>query len=188
MGSYEYMCRLLQPLRLYDLEFGAGAEELRVVGGMLDELAAELDKTEREASVLSAEADGLAAIEQLLPYVPVSATPEARREALAALLRIDGRSFTPEALQSTLSGCGIAASVREGEAHYSVEVSFPDTMGEPENFAAVKSRIEQILPCHLEVIYLLRWLLWSELDTLPNWSALEERATNWSELEKLRLN
>lgn len=188
MGCYEYMIRQLQPLRLYDLDLGAGAEELRVVGEMLDALTAALDKMEAEANVLSAEGEGLATVEKLLPYAPVCTELDARRAALAALLRIDGRSFTLDALRSTLSGCGITATVGEGEAHYSVEVSFPDTMGEPDDFDAVKSRIEQILPCHLEIVYLLRWLLWSELDRLSSWAALEAAAPDWTALEKLRLD
>lgn len=188
MGCYAYMIRRLQPLGLYDLEYGAGAEELRVVGAMLDEIAAMLEEAEAEASVLSASGEGLAAFERLLPYVPACTALEDRRASLAALLRIDGRSFTLDALRATLSGCGIAASVGEGDISNCVEVSFPGTMGEPEQFEELCARIEQILPCHLEVRYLLRWLLWSELDGAFTWSQLETQVPDWDALEKLRMD
>lgn len=187
MGYYDYFCRQLRPLRLYDLEVGAGAEELKTAGAALDALAEALDEAEREGSLLTAEDSGLSAMEALLPYAPVSANVSDRRAAIAALLRIDGRSFTPAALCDTLSGCGVAATVRETETPFTVEVSFPDTMGEPDDFAQIRLRIEQILPCHLDVRYVLRYLLWDELESsFPTWAALEEAAENWDALEKFR--
>lgn len=187
MGYYEYFLQLLQPLRLYQLEEGAGAEELRVAGQALDALAAALEETERESNPVTASGFGLSALEELLPYVPAYNSPEARREALAALLRIDGRSFTLAGLQATLSGCGIRATVRESGEHYTVEVSFPDTMGEPEDFARLKPRIEAILPCHLQIRYTLRYLLWRELETeFSSWAALEAGVKSWRELETWR--
>ena len=188
MGYYEYMIRQLQPLRLYALETGVGAEDLRAVGAMLDAIEAAMEHTEKESCVLSAEDEGLAAVERLLPYVPAYTDLAARRAALAALLRIDGRSFTLSALRDTLSGCGVTAVVDEGEEHYVVTVRFPDTMGEPENFEQLRPRIEAILPCHLEIRYLLRWLLWQELERIPSWAVLEAQVDSFAALEKLRMD
>ena len=188
MGYYEYFLQLLQPLRLYQLEEGAGAEELRVAGQALDGLTSALEETERESNPVTAESYGLSALEELLPYIPAYESLESRRAALAALLRIDGRCFTLSALQETLSGCGIHATVRESGDHYTVEVSFPDTMGEPAEFERLKPRIEAILPCHLQIRYALRFLLWRELEnTLPSWAALETGVKSWRELETWRV-
>ena len=184
MGYYAYICAQLQPLRLYDLSTGTGAEELKTVGAALDALAEALEETEAESCPLTAGERGLASYETLLPYAPVSETLAQRQQALAAMLRIDGRSFTKDALNATLSGCGITASVEETDTPFTVQVSFPGTMGTPAEFPALQARIEAILPCHLAVEYLFRYLLWQELEAnLPTWDALEAAAASWAALE-----
>ena len=184
ISYFDYFKTLLAPLRLYDLERGYGAKELELLGGRLDEVFEYLEDNERESIVVTAESFGLDAYEKLLPYRPVAPDIEARRAAVAALLRIDGQSFTAAALSDTIQGCGVRASVREGESSQTVEVRFPDIVGAPEDFESLQSRIEQILPCHLRVEYIFAYITWALLETeFPTWGALAAAGLSWKELE-----
>ena len=84
-----------------------------------------------------------------------------RREALAALLRISGDSFTPEAINDTLRGCGLNARAEEtGQPGY-VKVYFPDVAGIPEGFDQLRIIIEEILPSHLDITYVFWYNTWA---------------------------
>ena len=110
-----YLAALLRPLGVYDLRRGTlNRGELAAYGARLDHAEGELDETEREMSLCTAEGFGLERIEALLPYRPVCETAQQRRAALAALLRIGGDSFTPEGINDTLRGCGLNARAEEG--------------------------------------------------------------------------
>jgi hypothetical protein len=62
-------------------------------------------------------------------------------------MRIDGCSFTIEALRDTLQGLrGYRRTVSEGGKPATVEVSFPGIRGIPEGMDELKTRIEMILP------------------------------------------
>lgn len=133
MGYGSYYRELLEPLGLYAFaEGGLSAAEADALGEAMDALLENLDATEREATLATAEDAGLSSYEALLPFRPVSDTLASRRQALAALLRIDGCSFTLDALQATLSGCGIPATVSETGEHFVVEVRFPEHRGIPQ--------------------------------------------------------
>lgn len=184
MGYTDYLKNSLRPLRLYALDAGYGAAELAAEGEALDALSAALDDAEREASPLTATGEGLTALEALLPYRPAASTLADRRQALGALLRVDDCSFTPEALNATLSGCGIAAAAEETGTPRQVRVRFPGVRGTPPSFAALQLRIEALLPCHLGVEYALVFPAWSELERwFPTWSAFETAKLSWAGLE-----
>ena len=119
----------------------------------LDSREEELNDTAREMNLTTASNFGLERIEALLPYRPVCVTAAQRRSALAALLRIGGDSFTPEAINDTLRGCGINARAEEGEKPGYVKVYFPDVAGIPEGFERLRTIIEEILPSHVDVTY-----------------------------------
>lgn len=76
-------------------------------------------------------------------------------DALAALLRIGGDSFTLAAINDNLKGCGLNAVASETGTPGEVEVCFPEVPGIPDGFAEMKAIIEDILPCHLEIRYCL---------------------------------
>lgn len=180
----DYLKDLLRPLRIYELDSGYGAEELETQGEQLDEIFAALNKAEAEAIVPTAEDYGLSAYEKLLPYVPSYISLEDRRRAIMALLRIDGCSFTPEELQATISGCGIYATVKETDEWYTVRVQFPECRGMPENFEQLKKRIDQILPCHLNIEYYFDFITWLILErTFMTWAELEALNLSWAQLE-----
>ena len=183
MSYASYLKELLAPLRLYDLESGAGAEELSCIGEEMDRILASLELAEREALLATAETAGLDAYESLLPFAPLSEGVEERRQAIAALLRLDHCSFTVQALNDTAAGCGIPVLIREGEAEKTIEVYFPGVRGEPENLEALQKRLERILPCHLAIAYCFVFLRWMELEaSLPSFTAVEATGS-WTGLE-----
>ncbi len=160
----EHLVALLQPLGVYDLRKGTlNRGELAAYGMELDKAKAELDKTAQEMNLTTAREFGLELIEELLPYRPVCQTVQQRREALAALLRINGDSFTLKGINGTLSGCGLnTVAVETGRPNY-VEVRFPDVMGIPDGFERMKVIIEEVLPSHLGITYVFWYNSWAEL-------------------------
>lgn len=187
MGFGTYLKDLLRPLGLYNLETGPGSGELEALGAGMDEVFTRFMELERENLLPTAEGAGLERYRDLLPYIPNSGSVENRREAIMALLRIDDASFTLSALQNTVAGCGIHAWLEEADTPQTVNVSFPGLMGEPEGFSVIQKRLEQILPCHLDIVYALRYLLWSELEGYGLvWRRIENARLTWKELECYR--
>lgn len=161
MKFEDYLVSLLRPLGVFNLRTGAiNRGELAAYGFELDGRLAELDDTAREMNLTTAQEFGLERIEALLPYRPVCHTVRERRSALAALLRIGGDSFTPEAINDTLRGCGINARAEEGDRPSYVKVYFPDVAGIPEGFERLRSIIEEILPSHVDVTYVFWYNTW----------------------------
>ena len=184
MGYAEYMRDLLRPLGIYSLEGGLSGAELDVIGQSLDKLAAQADRAEREALLATAEAEGLAAWEALFPYRPLREEYADRRAAVGALLRIDGHSFTPEALADTVRGSGFRAVVEEGTGAMTITVRFPDVRGQPADFDEVSRRISEILPCHLNIAYVFRYPFWHEVDACAlTWAQLDTLALSWRAFE-----
>lgn len=181
MNHVDYLVRLLRPLGVYDLRAGTiNRGELEAYGLRLDEGFGQLNEIAREMSLVTAEGFGLENIEALLPYRPASETVEQRRQALAALLRIGGDSFTPEAINDTLSGCGINAKARETGVPNYVEVYFPDVAGIPERFDQLRAIIEEILPSHLGITYVFWYNTWDMLaERYGTWSAAEAAGLSW---------
>ena len=161
MKFEEYLAALLKPLGVYNLCPGTvNRGELAAYGGSLDGRLEELDDTAREMNLTTAEGFGLERIEALLPYRPVCHTARERRAALAALLRIGGDSFTPEAINDTLRGCGLNARAEESDQPGYVKVYFPDVAGIPEGFERLRAIIEEILPSHVDVTYVFWYNTW----------------------------
>ena len=184
MEHLEQLVELLRPLGVYDLRAGRlNREELECYARPLDEGAALLDETAREMALLTAEGFGLDWVEELLTLRPASPTMELRRQALAALLRIGGDSFTAAAINDTLTGCGINARVEETEQPGRVEVYFPDVGGIPLQFEQLRVILEEILPCHAEVTYVFWYRTWGELMTvLPTWGGAVDTGKTWYQL------
>ena len=181
MRFEEYLAALLRPLGVYDLRRGTvNRGELAAYGARLDHAEEELNETEREMSLCTAESFGLERIEQLLPYRPVCETAGQRREALAALLRIGGDSFTPEAVTATLRGCGVNARAEEGSRPGYVKIYFPDVAGIPEGFHRLRFIIEEILPSHVDVTYVFWYNTWAQVaGRHPAWGDCIETGLSW---------
>ena len=98
-------------------------------------------------------------------------------------VRIGGDSFTLDAINDTITGCGVPAVVKE-VGKEQVSVSFPGVAGEPDNFQELKKLIEDILPAHLGIEYNFWFLTWQELeDNFPNWQSIQGRELSWTQLE-----
>ena len=176
--SYAHsMKTLLQPLGVYSLDESCLGAELECVGAAMDRLEEELERVQREMSLATAREDGLERMAQLFARRPAVREPEQLAGALAALARIGGDSFTCEAMNRTLAGCGLNAKVRETQQVNTVDVQFPDVAGIPEEFERIRVLVEEILPAHLQV----RYLFWYQ-----TWRQMEERAMTWRELQQLR--
>lgn len=186
MSYYDYLCALLEPLRVYRTERGSlSGSELYAAGAALDEAEAASDHAEREGILMTAEGEGLSRREKLFARCPVHASTALRREAIAALERINTDGFTPEAINMTLSGCGIRALAEETEKQGVVRVRFPNTVGVPEEFSQVKSIILDIIPCHLLVEFYFRYLTWRECEEqMFTWRSVETAEHTWESFER----
>ena len=177
MTYYDYLCALLEPMRIYRTERGSiSGSELYAAGEALDGALARMDYAERE---------GLARREKLFSRCPVHVSTALRREAIAALARISADSFTLDAINSTLGGCGIRAIAEETEKKGTVKVWFPNTVGVPEEFPQVERIILDIIPCHLLVEFYFRYLTWRECEAQKlTWAEVEAANHTWESFEK----
>lgn len=185
MGQYgQYLRELLAPLGVYELAEGSvSGSELDALGERLDAASGRLMAVEREALTATAEDEGLDRREALFRRRTAAVTPEQRRSAIAALLQIDGDSLTPEMIDRTISGCGIKAKALEmGDGQ--LRVIFPEVAGEPAEFQQIQKIILDILPCHLEVEFYLRYLTWQECEAAETtWASVEAAGHTWESFE-----
>lgn len=183
MSHGAYLRELLRPLGVYDLEAPFNGGELDTQGQALDRFLESLEEIHRESSLTTAEDWGLEQIARLLVRRPVADEPRALGDALAALLRIGGDSFTLAAINDTIAGCGVPALVKELGVGQ-VAVFFPGIAGEPQGFEEMKKIIEDILPAHLGISYKFWFITWAELEEkFPTWQSIEEKNLTWSGLE-----
>lgn len=148
MSYAEHIKATLRPLHIYELDVGLGSDELEAEGTALDEVFDSLVSCESDMLPQTASEAGLSRLEELLPFKPAAGSLTERRNAVAALMSLNGECSV-EALNRSLAGCGAAATVKEGEEPEQVIVSIAAETGLEE----LKSRIEQIIPCHLEIVY-----------------------------------
>lgn len=185
MNARDSMRALLEPLGVYAWEQSFQWAELQSIGKALDACRVELDHIAREMNLTTAEDEGLSLISALLAGKPSTTDAEALRAALAALLRIGDSSFTVQAICDNVSGCGLPAEVNETSIPGQVTVSFPGIGGIPDNFPHLRSIVEEIIPCHVEILYCFWYLLWERLERrIPSWNALEAQGFTWKNLER----
>lgn len=179
----QYLIRLLAPLSLYNLRAPHNGGELAALGGELDSVSGLVELVERESLLATAESEGLDRREVLFAHKPAAVTQGDRREAIAALLRISEDSLTSEAINDTLTGCGIRARAEE-KADGSLRVVFPRTAGVPAEFDQIRKIILDILPCHLEVEFYFRYLTWAECEAAEyTWDEVETAQHTWESFQ-----
>ena len=113
MSYAQYLRQLLAPLGIYQLNAPFQGGELEALGDAFDQVEGALEELNREACLATAEDWGLEQVAVLFRRRPPATTVKTMREALAALLRIGGDSFTLAAINDTISGCGVNARVEE---------------------------------------------------------------------------
>ena len=185
MGYYEYLCELLEPLRVYATRRGTvSGSELYAAGAALDEAADAIERAEREGVLALSEGEGLSRRERLFSHCPASPSTALRRGAIAALSRINDDSFTLGAINATISGCGIRAVADETERTGVIRVRFPDTVGIPEEFERIRRIVLDIIPCHLLTEFFFRYITWAECEEQEmTWDAVEEAEHTWHSFE-----
>ncbi len=186
MSHADNLRRLLAPLGVYDLWAPFNGGELEAQGQALDGVDARLELLHREDDLTTAEDWGLERIAGLLARRPAAPSVKRMRLALAALLRIGGDSFTLEAINDTIAGCGVVARVDETDDPGTVEVSFPHIPGIPAEFEEISRIIEDIIPAHLVIRYVYWYITWEQLERkISCWQDIEDRALTWTQLETL---
>ena len=184
MSHSEQLRELLFPLRIYDLNAPYNGGELDAQGEALDGIWAGLEELHREADLTTAESWGLDLVAGLLARKPVTTSAKRMRNSLMALLNVGGDSFTREAINTAISGCGIRAQVTETDQVGTVEVSFPDVPGIPTGFEEMSKIIEDIIPAHLLIQYVYWYITWEQLEAkIKNWQDIEDRQLTWEQLE-----
>ena len=184
MSYAQYLRRLLEPLGVYQGNAPFQGGELEALGEAFDLVDQALEEVHREICLTTAEDWGLEQVSALFRRRPPAATIKTMLEALAALLRIGGDSFTLEAINDTISGCGVNARVEETSQAGTVEVSFPQVPGISPNFEEIRVIIEDILPAHLVIEYHYWYLTWQQLEQkFSCWQDIEDKALTWYGLE-----
>lgn len=183
MKHEQYLVELLRPLGVYDLRKTAiNRGELAACGKALDAAFERLEGICREMLPITAEDLGLERIRELLAYCPVDQSGDGAGDALAALLRIGADSFTPDAVNDTLKGCGVNACAAETDRPGCVVVSFPELRGVPGEFERLREIIEEILPCHVEITYRFCFNTWTETaQFFPTWADAAALGTTWQQ-------
>lgn len=186
MSFGQYLRDLLAPLGVYRWEGSFQWGELQSEGQVLDGVAEELARIQREMNLATAQEEGLTALQSLFGLEPGARDTEELRLALAALLRIGGDSFTLAAMNDTLRGCGVSAQVAETGDPLHLVVSFPGIGGVPADFGRVQTILEAILPCHVWVEYTFSAMTWLALESkFGDWNSLEGDKITWTDLEDM---
>lgn len=153
MAYDEYLKRTLKPLGIYDFDNGYGADEINCEGSAMDVVYEALESLDEGRSIDTATEAQLAEYEKLLPFVPCSTTLSQRRNAIKAILGTVDRCMTQAELNRALPGCGIGAKAYETDTAQTIKIVFTDPPTDAEKLAEIKSRVEEIVPCHLAIIY-----------------------------------
>ena len=74
--------------------------------------------------------------------------------------------------------------VTENFANYSIDIEFTDYGGVPPNRDDLTKILREIIPAHLEINYILNYLLWSVLRNLEwTWDDIDAMDITWADLE-----
>lgn len=180
MSYAEYLKDVLRPLHVYDLDGGTGAYEISVLGGALDDVYNELETILREMIPLTAQSYGLEKYESILPCSGVGNLDD-RRNAIAAMTYVS--DFGLNGLRRALLGSGIKVELNEYGPE-TVIVSFNRNGMSDDEIEQVKQRIEQIIPCHLAIIYETAYATWRQLEHENlTWNKIEFEDLTWHGLQ-----
>lgn len=183
MGYRAHLWRMLGQLGVYSQE-GYSGGELSALGTGLDQAEAAIAWNAQESLVETAVREGLVEVEKLFPMEPESSVQQ-RRAALRTLIQTDNRCNSAVEIQETLSACGVQAAVSETGEKMNALVTLPSVLTMADDPIFQFRVIEQVMPCHLNVICLYSYQDRSSGETMQESASLEDlRArsrTQWEE-------
>jgi len=144
--------------------------EMRVImdagGGQLDKLAVDLEEQLDQRFVSTATWD-LPAWEEELGIVPLANQPiEQRRAVVRSKLRGYGK-FSGRLLKSVAEAYDHGVIDIKFDAQTSTfTIRFVSTLGLPPNIEDLKRAVEEVIPAHLMVSYLYRYLTIAEIEAM----------------------
>jgi hypothetical protein len=105
-----------------------------------------------------------------------------RRAAIKSRLRGTG-TVTKTMLKSVCASyTGGTVDIIEDSSAFKVQIVFTDIAGVPSNMDALQAVIRDIMPAHLLIEYVYRYLRWDELDgKAMSWDTLDADAYTWDE-------
>lgn len=113
---------------------------------------------------------------------------EQRRSVVLSKIRGIG-TVTSELIRNVASAYAkgtVEIVENELPSPYTVSIKFIDTRGIPDSMPALKSVAREVIPAHLDILYLYTYLNWSELDAAEfTWNQLDEAGLTWTAFEKL---
>ncbi len=176
-GYAAYLRAMLRPLGVYDLrEQSCSGAELEAIGAGLDAAAGERAEDLRQTLGPTATEPGLRRWESLLWYTAPGSSLADRRAVLCALLAVSWDSFTPAALTAAARACGVLCTIEETGPCSPLLLRFPGIYGRPQPWARARWILEELMPAHLELIYLFRWITWQET---------HEKRLTWGQVSRM---
>lgn len=181
MSYAQYLKNVLKPLHIYNLDSGAGADEISVLGAAMDSVYSELETILREMLPITAQSYGLEKYESMLPYTPANGSIAERRNAIMALTSVSG--FCIDDLRNALRGSGAEILISEYGTE-TVLVSFGVSSLSSAEIQKIKRHIEQIIPCHLTICYETAYATWRQLlHENFTWNSIAYDEHTWHSLQ-----
>jgi hypothetical protein len=180
------MLSQLDGLGIYALSGGTLVErELAaydVAFTLLEELLAEI---RRDAFPQTSEGEALALYESLVGLgLRRGLTVEARRALILYRLSIAPMDFTLEGMTRSLKAAGLDAEVAEGSPEERLIIRSNVFLDEFEDLDAVKERISQMLPAHLDWEFDTGYLTWDGLEAADvDWDGWDALNFTWDEFD-----
>lgn len=158
---------------------------LAVAGTEMDRLTAAQQEALEQLFVPTATGWGLSRWEETLGLPIHAGKPdEQRRSRIISKLRGVG-TVTAALIKNVAESYTYGtAEVDEHPESYGFTVTFADRHGIPPNYEDLQAALAEIKPAHLRVDYLIRYLLWNELDAEAlTWDHLDAKNLTWDEFE-----
>lgn len=185
MTYADYLRAMLSPLKVYNLDTTSfSGAEVEAMGNGMEDCWQSAQTGQKEMILMTAGDYGLTMWESVFPYRAAVETDAQRLAAIQGFMAISGDSFTYEAICNCLAACGVTCSLVETDTPGVVEISFDGLVGEPDNYDTVQAICEMILPCHLQINYIIVYLTWGGAIDITWGDAADY---TWHELKRLEV-
>lgn len=183
MTIAERMKQRLSQVGIYAPGAQALGWELNAYAAALEQLYARLNVLFRERFIVTAQAEGLAAYEQLFGPVRSDESAQSRREKLLLRLNLGDGDFTPAGIAKAMVSFGLSYSLREFPALGKLNID-ADTDYDAAQQAWIRREVEKIIPAHIEFQLTFNSMSWADLDALNRtFGAIDAENQTWSEID-----